>query len=191
MGLKAGSRRDEFLASNELFNAVCYLIAIVLFCFCYMKNRVLIPLFASTVLLGCQESNQTNTQVDDVKDGWVEKKVIPLWVGNYQGTTPCMTCSSRCEDCSGMAVDVELKDNMTYVLRRESLNENDHGGIETLEGKILFKNPEQTQLELLNVKTRNQLFVDLENHVLEIRVDQTAEAYKAQNDFLLISSIDG
>lgn len=152
-----------------------------------MKNRILIPLFASSVLLGCQESNQTNTQVTEVKDKLVEKKIIPQWVGHYQGTTPCMGCFSRCEDCPGMAVDVELKDDMTYVLKRESLS--GHNEIETLQGKIVFKDSAQTQLELLNVQTRNQLFVDLENKMLEIRVDKTAEPYQAQNDFLLDSVV--
>ncbi len=148
-----------------------------------MKNRILIPLFAYSVLLGCQESNQPNTQVSEVKDKLVEKKIIPQWVGHYQGTTPCMGCFSRCEDCPGMAVDVELKDDMTYVLKRESLS--GHNEIETLQGNIVFKDPAQTKLELLNVQTRNQLFVDLENKMLEIRVDKTAEPYQAQNDFLL------
>ena len=152
-----------------------------------MKNRVLIPLFASSVLLGCHESNQTNTQVSEVKDRFVEKKIIPQWVGHYQGTTPCMGCFSRCEDCPGMAVDVELKDDMTYVLKRESLS--GHNEIETLQGKIVFKDSAQTKLELLNVQTRNQLFVDLENKMLEIRVDKTAEPYQAQNDFLLDSVV--
>ncbi|MDY6467574.1 copper resistance protein NlpE N-terminal domain-containing protein [Acinetobacter faecalis] len=152
-----------------------------------MKNRILIPLFASSVLLGCQESNQTNTQVSEVNDKLVEKKIIPQWVGYYQGTTPCMGCFSRCEDCPGMAVDVELKDDMTYVLKRESLS--GHNEIETLQGKIVFKDSAQTKLELLNVQTRNQLFVDLENKILEIRVDKTAEPYQAQNDFLLSESI--
>lgn len=148
-----------------------------------MKNRILIPLFASSVLLGCQESNQTNTKTSEVKDKLMEKKIIPQWVGHYQGTTPCMGCFSRCEDCPGMAVDVELKDDMTYVLKRESLS--GHNEIETLQGKIVFKDSAQTKLELLNVQTRNQLFVDLENKMLEIRVDKTAEPYQAQNDFLL------
>ena len=148
-----------------------------------MKNRILIPLFASSVLLGCQESNQPNTQVSEVNDKLVEKKIIPQWVGYYQGTTPCMGCFSRCEDCPGMAVDVELKDDMTYVLKRESLS--GHNEIETLQGKIVFKDSAQTKLELLNVQTRYQLFVDLENKMLEIRVDKTAEPYQAQNDFLL------
>ena len=152
-----------------------------------MKNRILIPLFASSVLLGCQESNQTNTQVSEVNDKLVEKKIIPQWVGYYQGTTPCMGCFSRCEDCPGMAVDVELKDDMTYVLKRESLS--GHNEIETLQGKIVFKDSAQTKLELLNVQTRNQLFVDLENKILEIRVDKTAELYQAQNDFLLDSVV--
>lgn len=152
-----------------------------------MKNRILIPLFASSVLLGCQESNQPNTQVSEVNDKLVEKKIIPQWVGYYQGTTPCMGCFSRCEDCPGMAVDVELKDDMTYVLKRESLS--GHNEIETLQGKIVFKDSAQTKLELLNVQTRNQLFVDLENKMLEIRVDKTAEPYQAQNDFLLDSVV--
>ena len=152
-----------------------------------MKNRILIPLFASSVLLGCQESNQTNTQVSEVNDKLVEKKIIPQWVGHYQGTTPCMGCFSRCEDCPGMAVDVELKDDMTYVLKRESLS--GHNEIETLQGKIVFKDSAQTKLELLNVQIRNQLFVDLENKMLEIRVDKTAEPYQAQNDFLLDSVV--
>ncbi|MDY6481612.1 copper resistance protein NlpE N-terminal domain-containing protein [Acinetobacter faecalis] len=152
-----------------------------------MKNRILIPLFASSVLLGCQESNQPNTQVSEVNDKLVEKKIIPQWVGYYQGTTPCMGCFSRCEDCPGMAVDVELKDDMTYVLKRESLS--GHNEIETLQGKIVFKDSAQTKLELLNVQTRNQLFVDLENKILEIRVDKTAEPYQAQNDFLLDSVV--
>ena len=152
-----------------------------------MKNRILIPLFASSVLLGCQESNQPNTQVSEVNDKLVEKKIIPQWVGHYQGTTPCMGCFSRCEDCPGMAVDVELKDDMTYVLKRESLS--GHNEIETLQGKIVFKDSAQTKLELLNVQTRNQLFVDLENKMLEIRVDKTAEPYQAQNDFLLDSVV--
>ena len=152
-----------------------------------MKNRILIPLFASSVLLGCQESNQPNTQVSEVNDKLVEKKIIPQWVGYYQGTTPCMGCFSRCEDCPGMAVDVELKDDMTYVLKRESLS--GHNEIETLQGKIVFKDSAQTKLELLNVQTRNQLFVDLENKILDIRVDKTAEPYQAQNDFLLDSVV--
>lgn len=148
-----------------------------------MKNHILIPLFASSVLLGCQESNQTNAQVAEVKSKLEEQKVIPLWVGHYQGTTPCMGCFSRCNECPGMAVDLELKDNMTYVLQRESLS--GHNEIETLKGKLLFKNSAQTQLELLSVQTRNQLFVDLDHRLLEIRVDKTAEPYQAQNDFLL------
>ena len=94
-----------------------------------------------------------------------------------------MGCFSRCEDCPGMAVDVELKDDMTYVLKRESLS--GHNEIDTLQGKIVFKDSAQTKLELLNVQIRNQLFVDLENKMLEIRVDKTAEPYQAQNDFLL------
>ena len=143
-----------------------------------MKRVILIPLVMSSVLVGCQDQAQISS-----KEAIEAKAQIPQWVGDYQGTTPCMGCLSRCEDCPGMAVDVELKDDMTYVLKRESLS--GHNEIETLQGKIVFKDSAQTKLELLNVQTRNQLFVDLENKMLEIRVDKTAEPYQEQNDFLL------
>ena len=57
--------------------------------------------------------------------------------------------------------------------------------MEVLKGQFKFKDTDDTQLELLNVKTRNMIFVDLENQLLEIRMDQTAQPYAVQDDFLL------
>jgi hypothetical protein len=74
------------------------------------------------------------------------------------------------------------------VLQRESLSQD--GDIERVEGKLIFKDAQQTQLELLNVKTRNQLFWDLENQRLEIHQDQTAQAFVAQDDFILDKADD-
>lgn len=149
-----------------------------------MKKPVLIPLFATSVLLGCHDSDSKKsvTAITD-QDVIVVKKNIAPWVGNYQGATPCIGCFSRCDDCPGMAVDLELKEDMSYVLQRESLSRQSE--IERLEGKMIFKNDQQTQLELLNVTTRNLLFVDLENQILEIREDKTAKKYAVQSDFLL------
>jgi hypothetical protein len=109
--------------------------------------------------------------------------MVAQWVGQYEGTTPCMGCSSRCEDCPGMAVDLELKDDMTYVLQRESLS--GHNEIETIKGSFVFKDKAQTRLELINAKTRNQIFVDLEQQLLEILDDKSLDHYKTQEDFIL------
>lgn len=155
-----------------------------------MKKPFLIPLFATSMLMGCQDAD-TQTSIKQPlseQDSKIVKKVSAQWVGNYQGTTPCMGCISRCDECPGMAVDLELKDDMTYVLQRESLSQ--HGDIERVEGKLIFKDAQQTQLELLNVKTRNQLFWDLENQRLEIHQDQTAQAFVAQDDFILDKAED-
>jgi hypothetical protein len=146
-----------------------------------MKKPILIPLFATTVVLlgGCQDSSTTN------KDSTaMEQKVEQAqWVGTYQGTTPCMGCISRCQDCPGMAVDLTLNQDMTYTLRRESLS--GHNDIETLTGVMRFHNAEQTQLELVSVATRNLMMLDIEHQLLEIREDVTGNAYVAADDFLL------
>lgn len=145
-----------------------------------MKKVVLIPLMATGALFGCQDENQSQVKDQAV----VEQKVqAPLWAGSYSGTTPCMGCSSRCDECSGMAVDLVLKQDLTYELRRESLS--GHNEVEVLKGRMQFKDSEQTQLALLNVKKRNLIFVDLDHQILEIREDLTAKPYVAQDDFLL------
>lgn len=58
-----------------------------------------------------------------------------------------------------------------------------------LKGIIHFKDDAQQQLELMNVKTRNLLYVDLEQQQLEIRVDQTAKRYQMQSDFILNKAV--
>lgn len=145
-----------------------------------MKKVLLIPLMATGALFGCQDTNQSQAKDQSV----VEQKVqAALWVGSYSGTTPCMGCFSRCDECPGMAVDLVLKQDLTYELRRESLS--GHNEVEVLKGRMQFKDSEQTQLALLNVKKRNLIFVDLEHQILEIREDLTAKPYVAQDDFLL------
>lgn len=148
-----------------------------------MKTPILIPLVATGLLLGCSEANQTqhdsaNMQVAE------QKQVIPAWVGSYVGTTPCMGCLSRCEDCPGMAVALELHENMTYTLARESLS--GHNQVETLTGPLRFNAKDQNKVELVNVTTRNLLYVDVDDQVLEIREDVTGKKYQMQSDFVLV-----
>lgn len=145
-----------------------------------MKKPILIPLFASSMLLvgGCEGT--TTTQDSTAMQQKVQQT---QWVGSYQGTTPCLACISRCPECPGMAVDLTLNQDMTYTLRRESLS--GHNEIETLTGGMRFYDEAQTQLELVNVKSRNLLVVDTKNKLLEIREDLTGNAYVAVDDFTL------
>ncbi|MFV5508231.1 copper resistance protein NlpE N-terminal domain-containing protein [Acinetobacter sp. 197] len=147
-----------------------------------MKKVILIPLVVTGALLGCQDQNQsvTNTVAE-------AKVQLPTWVGNYQGTTPCMGCFSSCEDCPGMAVALTLNEDKTFTLQRESLS--GHNEIETMSGQIRFQDESQQKIELLNVDTRNLLYVDLKKHVLEIREDQTGKRYQMQSDFILFESV--
>jgi uncharacterized lipoprotein NlpE involved in copper resistance len=149
-----------------------------------MKKPLLIPLIASSVLLGCQDSKQTSSETSQQVDQVAEQKVtVAKWVGKYQGTTPCMGCISRCEECPGMAVDLVLNQNQTYTLKRESLS--GHNEIETIKGHFRFSNSDQTKLELVQVKTRNLIYVDLDHQLLEILQDQTGNIYNAEDDFIL------
>ncbi|RZJ21836.1 MULTISPECIES: copper resistance protein NlpE N-terminal domain-containing protein [unclassified Acinetobacter] len=145
-----------------------------------MKNVVLIPLVASAALLGCQDANQSDPQN---KASIESQKQIVAWAGKYEGTTPCMGCLSRCDDCPGMAVALELHEDKTYTLTRESLS--GHNEIETLTGQLRFDAKDENKIELINVSTRNLLYVDLDEKVLEIRVDKTAKPYQMQSDFVL------
>ena len=149
-----------------------------------MKKAIFIPLAAAAAALGCQDAEQGAQQAAQPQGkAAVQKQAVPVWAGKYQGTTPCMGCISRCEECPGMAVDLALNPDMSYELRRESLS--GHNEVQVLKGRMLFKDQAQTQLQLLNVKTRNLIYVDLEHQLLEIREDQTAKPYAAQDDFLL------
>ena len=149
-----------------------------------MKKVILIPLVATSALLGCQESQQSRVNADIAVTA---EKQQAAWIGNFKGTTPCMGCLSRCDDCPGMAVTLALHEDQTYTLTRESLSA--HNEVEVLKGSIHFKDDAQQQLELMNVKTRNLLYVDLEQQLLEIRVDQTAKRYQIQSDFILNKAV--
>ena len=153
-----------------------------------MKKPLLIPLIASSVLLGCQDSKQTSSESNKQADSVAEQKVtVAKWVGKYQGTTPCMSCISRCEECPGMAVDLVLNQDKTYILKRESLS--GHNEIETFTGQFRFSHPDQSKIELMQVKTRNLIYVDLDQQLLEILEDQTGHIYSSEDDFILEKNI--
>ena len=151
-----------------------------------MKKPVLIPLIASSVLWGCQDSTQNSPEQKTQKDTVaVQKVTVAKWVGEYQGTTPCLSCSSRCEECLGMAVDLVLNSNNTYTLKRESLSGNDKKHV-IYTGQFQWRNRDQSKLELMQVNARHLIYVDLEQQQLEILQDQTENIYASEDDFILI-----
>lgn len=149
-----------------------------------MNKPILIPLIATSLLVGCQKEEQSKNQVNKAEFAeTVTQAQAMQWVGHYQGTTPCMGCMSRCGECPGMAVDLILYPNMTYELKRESLSTESE--IETFTGQLRFIDYAQTKIELMNVKQRNLIQLDVNHLLLEILEDRTAEHYQAYPDFTL------
>src|SRR5690606_19858845 len=124
------------------------------------KKVLMILLVACSALFGCQDQDHStaNTAIE-------AKAQLPAWVGNYQGTTPCMGCFSSCDDCPGMAVALCLHDDRTFTLSRESLS--GHNPIDPITGPIRFQDDTQQKIELLNVDTRN--LVRSEEHTSELQ----------------------
>ena len=86
-----------------------------------------------------------------------------------------------------MAVDLVLNQDKTYTLKSESLS--GHNEIETIQGHFRFSNPDQSKIELIEVKTRNLIYVDLDQQLLEILEDQTGHIYDSEDDFILEKNI--
>ena len=150
-----------------------------------MKNRIVIPLMASSVLFGCQDSSQATSENGQKIEqlGSIKHKVIMAkWVGEYQGTTPCMGCMARCEECPGMAVDLVLNQDQTYILKRENLSGNEQQEIYT--GQFRF-NADQSTIELMQVQARHRMYINLDQQILEILEDQTGQLYASDDDFIL------
>ena len=149
-----------------------------------MKNPIFLSFIASSILAGCQDSTQSSSESNNQIDQVAEHKVtVAKWVGKYHGTTPCMGCNTRCEECPGMVVDLVLNQNKTYTLKRESLSGNDQQEIYT--GQFHFRNTDHSKIELMQVKVRNLMSVDLDQQILEILQDQTSHLYPSEGDFIL------
>lgn len=148
-----------------------------------MQKSILIPLIAVSVLSlqACDTASSSASAAK--KSQHAEAEVIPLWAGKYQGTTPCMACFSRCDECPGMSVDLLLNPDQTFVLNRISLS--GHNDIETLKGQFKFKGNDTKFIELTGLNKRNLIMVDLEHQLLEIREDLTGNGFVEFEDFSL------
>lgn len=150
-----------------------------------MKKPILVPLLSSTFLIACHESN--NVHADAEKKVNVQKieqqQIKALWVGKYQGVTPCESCITRCDGCEGTAVEIMLKPDMQYELVTQSLS-GEHEP-QSYQGKLYFKDKAQTELKLLNLKVRHELHFDQKQDTLEILDDQTQKPYISKQEFIL------
>lgn len=152
-----------------------------------MKNPILLPLISCSVLLGCHDSTPPDHTPHTQIDTTLQQNIIPAaWVGTYQGNTPCMTCISHCEACPGMAVELILHADQSYQLKRQRLTGQDQ--LEEWTGHFRFKNNQQTQIELIQVKARNLIYLDMVQQVLEILEDKSGNLYEDQEAFLLEKS---
>ena len=136
-------------------------------------------MISSIGLVACDKSEQNNHQKIQLE----AKTIAPAWAGQYTGTTPCMGCYGRCDECPGMSVDLKLNADETFVLNRVSLS--GHNDIEKIEGKFEFLNKDQSLIKLSGLEKRNLILIDLKNQLLEIRIDDSAEAYAEYEDFSL------
>lgn len=151
-----------------------------------MQKSIFIPLVAVSALFACSDHQNPKSESENTS-ALTQNVVVPAWVGKYHGNTPCFSCSAHCEDCTGMNVALVLKADHAYELTRISLSGNDENQV--IKGAFEFNNPEQSQIKLLGVDARNLILVDLEHHILEIRQDQTGDAYPVQNAFSLAKNI--
>lgn len=148
-----------------------------------MQKSIFIPLIAITAIAGCSDQDAVSSTSQSNANESQAVQTQPEWVGQYNGTTPCMGCIARCEDCPGMSVDLKLNANQNFTLTRISLS--GHNEVETIQGKFKFTDDQQKIIALENVETRNLILLDLQNKVLEIREDKSGKAYFEYQDFSL------
>ena len=85
-----------------------------------MKNTLLCSFVFASLCLGCSQSEL------DPKSGEASTKSIKVidpelqkWVGQYKGILSCAACTSFCEGCEGMTVDLDVKEKIQLTFRAE------------------------------------------------------------------------
>lgn len=147
-----------------------------------MKNTLLSSFIFASLCLGCSQSET------DPKSGEASSKSIKAidpelqkWVGQYKGILPCAACTSFCEGCEGMTVDLDIKEDKTFKLVRSS--NSGHNKPEIFQGKFVFANNRKIKIQLQNVKERNQLI--LGDDYVEILETKTGLPYQSFENFQL------
>ncbi|MBO7705865.1 MAG: copper resistance protein NlpE N-terminal domain-containing protein, partial [Acinetobacter sp.] len=119
-----------------------------------MKNTLLCSFVVARLCLGCSQSEpdpnsgEASTKAIKVIDPELQK-----WVGQYKGILPCAACTSFCEGCEGMTVDLDVKENQTFKLVRTS--NSGHNKPEVYEGRFVFTDNGKLKIQLNGISERN------------------------------------
>ncbi|WP_171264455.1 copper resistance protein NlpE N-terminal domain-containing protein [Acinetobacter sp. ANC 4204] len=147
-----------------------------------MKNTLLCSFVFASLCLGCSQSDP------DPKSGEASTKAIKVidpelqkWVGQYKGILPCAACTSFCERCEGMTVDLYLKENQTFKLVRAS--NSGHNKPEVHEGQFVFTDNGKLKIQLNGVSERNTVLWQQDS--VEVLDTKTGLSYEAYLDFEL------
>lgn len=147
-----------------------------------MRKSLLCSFVFASLCLGCSQSEQAKHSTSETKKSI--KAVDPqlqLWVGQYRGITPCVTCPTFCDGCEGSTIDLKLNEDQTFQLVRT-------GNIgkkktEAFSGKFTFNDDGKLQIELRGVKERN-IMVWGQNYI-EVIDSHTERSFDAFADFQL------
>ena len=148
-----------------------------------MKNTLLSSFVFASLCLGCSQSEP------DPKSGEASTKSIKVidpelqkWVGQYKGILPCAACTSFCEGCEGMTVDLDVKVDKTFKLVRTS--NSGHNKPEIYQGKFVFADNGKLKIQLDGVSERNKIL--WQQGSVEVLDTKTGLPYKDYSDFELM-----
>ncbi|ALV73895.1 MULTISPECIES: copper resistance protein NlpE N-terminal domain-containing protein [Acinetobacter] len=148
-----------------------------------MKNTLLCSFVFASLCLGCSQSEP------DPKSGEASTKAIKVidpelqkWVGQYKGILPCAACTSFCEGCEGMTVDLDVKENQTFKLVRTS--NSGHNKPEVYEGRFVFTDNGKLKIQLNGISERNTVL--WQQGSVEVLDTKTGLPYKDYSDFELM-----
>ncbi|WP_336930867.1 copper resistance protein NlpE N-terminal domain-containing protein [Acinetobacter tandoii] len=147
-----------------------------------MKKTLLCSFVFASLCLGCSQSKQAEHSTSETEKS--TKAVDPqlqLWVGQYRGITPCVTCPTFCDGCEGSTIDLKLNQDQSFELIRTANRGNKKS--ETFNGKFAFNDDGKLQIQLYGVKDRN-LIVWGQNYV-EVINPNSRRPFDAFEDFQL------
>jgi len=151
-----------------------------------MKNTLLSSFVFASLCLGCSQSEP------DPKSGEASTKSIKVidpelqkWVGQYKGILPCAACTSFCEGCEGMTVDLDVKVDKTFKLVRTS--NSGHNKPEIYQGKFVFADNGKLKIQLDGVSERNKIL--WQQGSVEVLDTKTGLSYEAYLDFELVKQV--
>ncbi|MHA3892518.1 copper resistance protein NlpE N-terminal domain-containing protein [Acinetobacter sp. GXMZU3951] len=148
-----------------------------------MKKTLVCSFVFASLCLGCSQSEKAEQKDSEhVKTMNVIDPELQKWVGHYKGITPCITCSAFCDGCEGTTVEIYLKSDQSFQLRRTPNSETQKA--EEYQGHFAFEDSGKLKIQLQGVKERNQLIFG-QDYVEVIDVKSGA-SYRDFPDFQLV-----